>query len=118
MENRLAKKPKIEETTEYESLLNVKEFEPGTLSSFLGEEEVKQIDEKMWKQHWHGMPEFKQEDNPPYKRLIISFRNDEDYKEFAKLLEHDQTLSDKTKTIWYPKLDREANMLTRWIEEE
>lgn len=118
MEKQVAKKPEINETTEYESLLDVKEFEPGTLSSFLGEEEVKQIDEKMWKMHWHGMPEFKQEDNPPHKRIIISFRNEEDYKEFAKLLEHDQTLSSKTKSIWYPKLDREANMLTRWIEEE
>lgn len=114
----MAKKPDIKETTEYESLLDVKEFEPGTLSSFLGEEEVKEIDEKMWKKHWHGMPEFTQENNPPYKRIIISFRNEDDYKEFAKLLENDQTLSEKTKSIWYPKLDRTANSLLRWIEEE
>lgn len=114
----MAKKPNIKESTEYESLLDVKEFEPGTLSSFLGEEEVKQIEEKMWKKHWQGMPEFTQEHNPPYKKIIISFRNEDDYNEFAKLLEHDQMLSSKTKSIWYPKLDRAANSLSRWIEEE
>lgn len=107
---------KVVETTEYENCLNVKEFEPGTLSSFLGEEEVKEIDEKLWKKHWTGMPEFVQEDNPPFKRLIISFRNEDDYNEFAKLV--DQNLSEKTKSIWYPKLDREANSLLRWVEED
>ena len=115
----MAKKPDIEETTEYESLLNVKEYVPGTLSSFLDEEEDndREIDEKLWKKHWQDMPEFIQEKNPPYKRIIISFRNENDYKEFAKLLEDDQTLTDKTKSIWYPKLDRSANHLLRWIEE-
>jgi len=105
----------VEETTSYESCLDVKEEVSGTLSSFLGEE-VKQIDEKLWKKHWVGMPEFIQENNPPYKKIIISFRNEEDYNEFAKLI--DQNLSDKTKSIWYPKLDREANSLLRWVEEE
>ena len=61
------------------------------------------------------MPEYKQENNPPYKRIIVSFRNKEDYDEFSQLIS--QNLTDKTKSIWHPKLDREANMLTRWIEE-
>ena len=77
---------------------------------------TKEIDDKLWKKHWVGMPEFIQENNPPYKRIIISFRNEDDYNEFAKLV--DQNLSDKTKSIWYPKLDREANSLLRWVEEE
>ena len=111
----MAKKSKIAETTEYESCLDVKEFEDGTLSSFLGEEAVKDIDEKMWKKHWVGMPEFVQESNPPYKKIIVSFRNKEDYDEFSQMI--GQNLTDKTKSIWHPKLDREANMLTRWIEE-
>lgn len=107
---------KIEETTEYESCLDVREFVPGTLEPFIDQEEVKEIDEKMWKKHWVGMPEFVQENNPPHRRLIISFRNEEDYKEFAQLI--DQNLSEKTKSIWFPKLDREANSLLRWVEEE
>ena len=114
MEKRMVKK--VIESTEYENCLDVKEYEPGTLSSFLGDEEVKAIDEKMWKKHWTGMPQFTQENNPAYKRIIISFRNKEDYEEFSKLI--DQNLSEKTKSIWYPKLDREANSLLRWVEEE
>ena len=107
---------KVVETTEYENCLDVKEFESGTLSSFLGEEEVKEIDEKLWKKHWVDMPSFVQENNPPFKKIIISFRNEDDYKEFAQLI--DQNLSDKTKSIWFPKLDREANSLLRWVEED
>lgn len=112
----MAKKPNIEETTEYENCLGVKEFGDGTLGAFLGEDAVKDIEEKLWKKHWVGMPEFVQEDNPAYKKIIVSFRNKEDYEEFAKLI--DQNLSEKTKSIWHPKLDREANSLLRWVEEE
>jgi hypothetical protein len=112
----MAKKPKIDETTEYENCLDVKEFEDGTLSSFLGEEAVRDIEEKLWKKHWVGMPEFQQEDNPPYKRIIVSFRTKEDYDEFSGLI--DQNLTEKTKSIWHPKLDRDANHLLRWVEDE
>lgn len=106
----------IEESTEYENCLGVKEFEDGTLSSFLGVEEVQKIDEKLWQKHWVGMPEFVQENNPAYKKLIVSFRTKADYEEFAKLI--GQNLTEKTKTIWHPKLDREANSLLRWVEDE
>jgi len=112
----MAKKTKIEESTEYENCLDVKEFEDGTLSSFLGEEAVKDIEEKIWKKHWVGMPEFTQENNPPFKKIIVSFRNKEDYDEFSKLI--GQNLTEKTKSIWHPKLDREANSLLRWVEDE
>jgi hypothetical protein len=112
----MAKKPKIDETTQYENCLDVKEFEDGTLSAFLGEEAVRDIEEKLWKKHWVGMPEFVQEDNPPYKRIIVSFRTKEDYEEFATMI--GQNLSEKTKSIWHPKLDREANSLLRWVEDE
>lgn len=72
--------------------------------------------EAEWKKYWKGMPEFNQEDNPPYMKIYVSFRNQEDYEEFAKLVS--QKLTTKTKSIWYPKLDRDANMLKRWIEIE
>jgi hypothetical protein len=84
----------------------------------LDEEEKKLLEENGdhdWEEHWVGMPEFKQEDNPPYKKIIMSFRSKEDYEEFAKLI--DQKLTDKTKSIWYPKLDKDENTLKRWIEE-
>ena len=51
-------------------------------------------------------------------KSIAKSRNkwfEEDYEEFAKLI--NQNLSEKTKSIWHPKLDRDANSLRRWIEE-
>jgi len=112
---------KIKETTEYDNCLDVKASEEmNSLTKYLdlSEDEKKSLEEdesKEWKNLWKGMPEFDQENNPPYKKLIISFRSKEDYDEFAKLV--DQALTEKTKSIWYPKLDRDANRLLRWIEE-
>ena len=82
----------------------------------LSEEELEQYDDHNWEEHYVGMPEFVQKDNPPYMKIFLNFRNEEDYKEFAKMV--DQNLTEKTKSIWYPKLDIDDNMLKRWIEEE
>ena len=108
-------KNNLDETTEYDNCIGVKEKNINTLSSFL-EDENQEVEDKLWKKHWIGMPEFEQENNPPYKKLIVSFRNKEDYEEFANLI--GQNLTEKTKSIWHPKLDREANSLLRWVEEE
>jgi hypothetical protein len=106
---------KVDETTQYESLIGVKEPTAEEESPFLDLlPELEQSTNKEWKKHWVGMPEFKQEENPAYKTIYVHFRNEEDYKEFSKLI--DQSLTDKTKSIWHPKLDREANALRRWIE--
>ena len=67
-----------------------------------------------WREHWEDMPEYNQESNPSYKTLIVHFRNENDYKEFASLV--NQPLTEKTKTIWHPKLERTPNSLLRWIE--
>lgn len=81
----------------------------------LSDEEREQLNDHDWKKHWKGMPEFEQEDNPPHMKIFVSFRNEADYQEFAKLV--DQNLTDKTKSIWYPKLEIDNNSLKRWIEE-
>ena len=115
--------PKIEETTEYDGCLEDLNREdvtyvPATLAEF-GLAEEKEVLENYRKQFikdsWKGMPEFVNNDNLPYKSIKISFRNEEDYQEFAKLIE--QNLTEKTKSIWYPKLEIDDNMLKRWIEE-
>jgi len=87
-----------------------------TLSKFLDDEDdiIDDGSDDDWKKHWVGMPEFNQEKNPPFKKLYLNFRNQEDYDVFAKLI--NQNLSDKTKSIWYPKLERDENTLKRWIE--
>ena len=67
------------------------------------------------------MPEFKQENNPTYKTVYIHFRNEQDFKKFCenynKLIDNDQKITEKTKSLWYPHLDRTENSLLRWIEE-
>jgi|TARA_B100001094_G_C17926762_1_gene668683 hypothetical protein len=69
-----------------------------------------------WEKHWVGMPTYVQEENKTYKSVVMHFRNAEDYKEFCELV--GQAMTMKTKSAWYPALDREANSLLRWIEEE
>lgn len=110
----MSEKLNVVETTEYENCIGHKE-QSSVLDFFgISEEEKQEYEVESWKKHWVGMPEFKQEDNPPYMKIIISFRNEDDYKEFAKLV--DQNLTEKTKSIWYPKLERDENTLKRWIE--
>lgn len=82
----------------------------------LNEEEKDQYTDHDWTEHYVGMPEFDQKDNPPHRKIFLNFRNEEDYQKFAKLVE--QNLTDKTKSIWYPKLEIDDNMLKRWIEDE
>lgn len=111
-------KPDVPESTEYESLIGVKDknYEHSTLEDFL---EIEFEDEKEWMKHWKAMPEFSNNENPPHKRIMISFRTKEDYDTFiGKYEEHfDQKLTEKTKSIWYPKLEIDRNSLKRWIEE-
>lgn len=109
--------PSVDETTEYESLLGVrdKDEEPASLGDFLGDDGI-QLPDEPWKEHWGGMPDYEQEENKPYKTIYVHFRSEEDYQEFARMI--GQKLTEKTKTIWHPKLDRTANALLRWIEEE
>lgn len=85
----------------------------GDLMDFLEEEEALPTSDN-WKEHWKGMPEFQQEEKKPYKKLNVCFQTKEDFDEFRKLL--GQTMTDKTKTIWYPPFDREKNSLFSWVE--
>ena len=49
---------------------------------------------------WRGMPEFIQEKQEPFSKIIIRFETENDLKEFAELI--GQKLSPKTKSIWHP----------------
>jgi len=49
---------------------------------------------------WKGMPEFEQEDKPPYKSIIVHFQNENDFTKFSTLME--QTVTIKTRYLWYP----------------
>lgn len=54
---------------------------------------------------WKGMPEFYQENLEPESQIIVSFKNQKDREKFAKLI--DQSITPKTKSIWYPAQERE-----------
>ena len=57
-------------------------------------------DNKEWKEHWKGMPEFISEDLSPYHSIIVHFNCNEDIQKFAFLIK--QKISMNTKSIYYP----------------
>ena len=52
---------------------------------------------------WQGMPEFNQKDLSAWKSITVHFKNLDDLDEFAKLIK--QPLTEKTRAIWYPKVE-------------
>jgi hypothetical protein len=54
---------------------------------------------------WDGMPEFNQEDDVPYKSLIVHFENEDYFKDFCNLIK--QVVSDDAKYIYHPKKIRD-----------
>ena len=109
----------VKESTEYDNFLGKKEevARDPTLAEFLGMEET---DENEREKLWVGMPEFEQKDNPPFKTIYVHFRNEQDFKEFVKkykTFDDEQTISNKTKSMWYPHLAKDENSLKRWFEE-
>ena len=51
-------------------------------------------------EEWDDMPEFVQEKQESFAKIIIRFENENDLEDFAKLI--NQKLTPKTKSIWYP----------------
>jgi hypothetical protein len=60
--------------------------------------EIDDADE--YETEWRGMPEFNQPDNGAFRQIIISFDDQAGVDAFAKLI--GQSLTDKTKSIWFP----------------
>lgn len=120
----MAKKLEIKESTDYENCLDLKanSLNDNPFAELIPEIQSVEDTDNKWKKHWVSMPEFEQEENPTYKTVYFHFRNKEDFEEFCdkyfKLMDNDQKITDKTKSLWYPHLDRTANALLRWIEEE
>lgn len=64
---------------------------------------------------WDGMPEFEQEKQEPFSKIIVRFETEDDLQEFANLI--GQKLTSKTKSIWHPKLQRGQHSLKRYVDE-
>ena len=106
----------VKETAEYDNFLGKKEEVAKPAALFEIEEDDGSEREKLWV----GMPEFEQKDNPPFKTIYVHFRNKEDFDQFVskyKNLDEEQNITPKTKSMWYPHLDKDENSLKRWFEE-
>ena len=69
-----------------------------------------------WEEEWQGMPGFVQEDQSPFKTIYVHFENRQDINKFAKLV--GQTITIKTKSIWYPKAKIERYIDKQYIDIE
>jgi len=63
---------------------------------------------------WRGMPEYNQPFNGAYRQLIVSFDDEEGVRQFAQLV--NQSITDKTKSIWYPPRERNNVVDLFWIQ--
>lgn len=105
-------KTTVEESTVYESHMDAKADKAPTLATLIGEEEP----QEEWEKHWGGMPEYEQENNQPWKKLIVSFATREDYMDFQEKI--GQNMTEKTKSIWHPHPERLPNKVLRWVEDD
>jgi len=85
-----------------------------SLDDWLGDLDDNQ-DDTSSTEEWVEMPEFVQENKPPFAKIIFRFDNQEDLDAFSKLI--GQKLTPKTKSAWYPELERGKNAAKRWIQE-
>jgi len=57
-----------------------------------------------WSKYWINMPHFHNDQNDPFHRIIIEFKNDNDIKDLSDKIEQD--ITDRTLSMWHPKLIR------------
>jgi hypothetical protein len=89
--------------------MNLESFFDGSEGKHLGNAEA-------WQDEWIGMPEFIQEKNDCYHKIIVRFDNFDDLVEFGKLI--NQKINPTTKSIWHPSLDRGVNSSKLYIDED
>ena len=94
--------PVVEETTPYDNMIDATR----------GDRDV----EHDWRDHWKGMPEYENEAVTGFKRLIVNFDTEADYRDFETLI--GQSLTEKTKSIRFPKKPRQDMKSLRWIEDD
>jgi len=68
-----------------------------------------------WEEHWQNMPEFIQKEQTPWKTIHVHFKSKEDMLEFSKLVK--QKITERTKFIWYPKLEPENLLRKKCVDE-
>lgn len=72
--------------------------------------------ENEWQKEWKDMPEFIQfNKDKPYTQITIRFATKEDLDEFAKII--GQKLTNKTKAIWHPAIERGLTAHKIYVDE-
>lgn len=66
-------------------------------------------------EHWQGMPEFESQDLTAKYSVMVCFETIENMQTFAQFV--NQPLTEKTKTIWFPKRERETLNDRAWADE-
>lgn len=66
--------------------------------------------------HWTGMPDFNQEDQNGFHRMVIHFETAQDLQDFARLV--GQKITDKTKYMWFPEHHRDEVADKAYISDE
>jgi ParB/Sulfiredoxin domain len=63
---------------------------------------------------WAGMPEFTQQDKTAFRSIVVHFNDQAAVDKFAGLVE--QTITDKTRFLWYPPAEIETYVDKRYAE--
>jgi hypothetical protein len=75
----------------------------------------KETTEDVATEEWKQMPEFIQNKQEAYAKIIVRLNSEEDLEDLSKRL--GQNLTRKTKSIWHPKLVRGKDSDKRWVDE-
>jgi hypothetical protein len=72
--------------------------------------------ENNWQKEWKDMPEFIQDKKEDcYSKITIRFENKNDLESFSELIK--QKLTNKTKSIWFPQIQRGLNANKIYVDE-
>lgn len=69
-----------------------------------------------WQKEWFGMPEFIQDKQREFAKIVVRFRNQQDLDDFAELI--GQRLTAKTKSMWHPSILRGADSGKKYVSDE
>lgn len=73
-------------------------------------------EENEWQKEWKNMPEFIQSKvGKEYHKITIRFENKEDLIAFSNLIH--QKITNKTKSVWFPELERGVNANKIYVAE-
>jgi len=97
----------------------LQEFKPEILEEYFFGNELALLEDDgtplNYDEHWQGMPEFNQEDMSSWHSIKVHFNDEQALMAFAQLI--GQTVTDKTKSIYYPK-QIHADLLSKVVIDE